>query len=145
VSYKSDQGRYARMVAFWGLTLIVGYGCFHGGGLVMQLDGWLGAGNNPTFIDPFPLVGTLKLSTLLATAALAIAAFVFHRILNRPHVADVLIETEAEMHRVTWPTWPETWHGTVAVTAMVVVLFLFLTAVDLLLAEVMTRFMGSAS
>lgn len=142
MSYKSDQGRYARMVAFWGLTLLVGYGCFHGGGLVTMLDGWLGQSNR-VFVDPFPLFGTLKLSTLIAMGVAIAAGVVFHSYLNRPKIAESLIETEAEMHRVTWPTWPETWHGTVAVTGMVIVLFLFLTAVDLLLAEVMNRFMGS--
>lgn len=142
MSYKSDQGRYARMVAFWGLTLLVGYGCFHGGGLVTMLDGWLGP-SNQVFIDPFPLFGTLKLSTLIAMGVVIAAGVAFYAYLNRPKVAESLIETEAEMHRVTWPTWPETWHGTVAVTGMVIVLFLFLTAVDLLLAEVMKRFMGS--
>ena len=142
MSYKSDQGRYARMVAFWGLTLLVGYGCFHGGGLVTMLDGWLGQ-SNQVYVDPFPLFGALKLSTLIAMAIVVAAGIAFHSVLNRPRHADLLIETEAEMHRVTWPTWPETWHGTVAVTAMVIVLFLFLTAVDMVLAEVMKRFMGS--
>ena len=107
-----------------------------------MLDGWLGQ-SNQVYVDPFPLFGALKLSTLIAMAIVVAAGIAFHSVLNRPRHADLLIETEAEMHRVTWPTWPETWHGTVAVTAMVIVLFLFLTAVDMVLAEVMKRFMGS--
>ena len=142
MSYRKDQGRYARMVAFWGVTLLVAYGCFHAGGLVTVLDGWLGT-SNTTFIETFPLVGSLKLSTLIALGALIVAGFVIHRVLNRPKVADALIDTEAEMHKVTWPTWGEAWSGTMAVTAMVIVLFLFLTGVDLVMSELMLYVLGS--
>lgn len=144
MSYRKDQGRYARLVAFVGLVMLVGYGCFHGGGLVTTLDGWLGDGNT-TYVDPFPLLGSLKTSTVIALAVAAFTAFVIHRILNRPRIADSLIETEEEMHKVTWPTWPETWNGTMAVVGMVLVLFVFLTVVDVVLLEVFGRLWGGAS
>ena len=144
MSYRKDQGRYARMVAFWGLVILVGYGCFHGGGLVTVLDGWLGA-NNTTFVDPFPLLGALKTSTLVALGLLLFAGFTLHRILSRPKVADALIETEEELHKVTWPTSPETWSGTLAVMGMVLVLFLFLTVVDALLLTVMHSLWGGTA
>jgi len=144
VSYRKDQGRYARMVAFWGLVILVGYGCFHGGGLVTVLDGWLGA-NNTTFVDPFPLLGALKTSTIAALGVTLFAGFTLHRILSRPKVADALIETEEELHKVTWPTWPETWSGTLAVMGMVLVLFLFLTVVDALLLTVMHSLWGGTT
>jgi preprotein translocase SecE subunit len=142
VSYRKDQGRYARMVAFWGLVALVAYGCFNGGGLATQFDRWLGD-SNQTFVDPFPLLGTLKTSTLIALAITVAAALLIHRILNRPRVADSLIGTEEELHKVTWPTWPETWSGTLAVAATVLALFLFLTVVDLVLLEVMTSIWGA--
>ena len=69
---------------------------------------------------------------------LAAICFVTHQILNRPQVADLLINTETELHKVTWPGWNEVVQGTIAVTGMVVVLFLFLTGVDLLLIQVMS-------
>lgn len=144
MSYRKDQGRYARLVAFTGLVLLVCYGCFRGGGLVSVLDGWLGAANT-TYIDTFPLLGSLKTSTLIALAIAAISGFVFHRILNRPRVADALIETEEEMTKVTWPTWPETWSGAMAVVGMVLVLFVFLTVVDVVLIEVLGRLWGGRS
>lgn len=131
------------MVAFWGLVLLVVYGCFHGGGLVTVLDGWLGE-NNKAYVDPFPLLGSLKTSTLIALAVTLVSGFAFYRILNRPRIADTLIETEAEMAKVTWPTWPETWSGTMAVVGMVLVLFVFLTLVDLALLKVMGSLWGGA-
>jgi len=144
VSYRKDQGRYARLVAFVGLVLLVAYGCFHGGGLVTTLDGWLAA-DNTTYVEQFPLLGSLKTSTVIVLGFALLVGYVLHRILNRPRVADALIETEEEMHKVTWPTWPETWNGTMAVVAMVLVLFVFLTLVDVVLLEVLGRLWGGAS
>jgi preprotein translocase SecE subunit len=68
-----------------------------------------------------------------------------HHVLGRPRIADALIETEAELSKVTWPTWSEAWQGTLAVTAMVIVLFVFLTLVDLSLIKVMLSLMGGSS
>lgn len=144
MSYRKDQGRYARLVAFVGLVSLVAYGCFHGGGLVTTLDGWLGE-RNATYVDPFPLLGSLKTSTVIALAVAFVVGYLIHAILNRPRVADALIETEEEMHKVTWPTWPETWGGTMAVVAMVLVLFVFLTLVDVALLEVLGRLWGGGS
>ena len=143
MSYRKDQGRYARMAAFWALLSLAAYGCFHGGGLSDLFENWLGA-SNQVFIDPFPILKTLKTSTLLALGALAAIAFSIHSILNRPRVADALIETEAELMKVTWPSWGEAWQGTLAVTAMVVILFAFLTVADLGLIKVMLMLMGGA-
>jgi len=141
VSYRKDQGRYARMLAFWSIVAIVAYGCFHGGGLVTLLDTWLGASNS-TFIDPFPLIGSLKTSSTIALAVLVVVSFLANRVLNRPKIADALIDTEAEMHKVTWPTWSEAWSGTMAVGGMVLILFVFLTAVDLILVRTMQGLWG---
>ncbi|HLQ39070.1 MAG TPA: preprotein translocase subunit SecE [Planctomycetota bacterium] len=138
MSYRKDQGRYARMLAFWGLTLVVAYGCFHASGLVNVLDGLLGT-SNPTLVEQFPLLGTLKVSTVITLALLGVVAATLHRLLNRPKVADALIETEAELHKVTWPQWSETWTGTIAVAGLVLVLFVFLTGADLFLTWVVQR------
>ncbi len=136
MSYRKDQGRYARMLAFWALVLLVTYGCFHGGGLATLVDQWMGESNS-TLIDPFPLLGILKTSTCITVGILVAATFAIHVLLARPKVADALIETEGEMQKVTWPTWVEAWQGTVAVTVMVIVLFLFLTAADIILTKAM--------
>lgn len=140
MSYRKDQGRYARMLAFWAVTLLMAYGIFHAGGLVSLLDRWM-ADSNPTLIDPFPLVGKLKLSTVVGAGLLAAICFLLHGLLNRPQLADLLIDTETEMHKVTWPAWNEVVQGTLAVTGMVLVLFLFLTGVDLLLTQIMMLLM----
>lgn len=141
MSYRKDQGRYARMFAFWAIVLLVAYGCFHGGGLVSVLDHYMRE-SNAVIVDPFPLLGTLKVSSCIALGVLAVAALLVSVVLNRPRVADALIDTEGEMQKVTWPTWAEAWQGTMAVTVMVVVLFLFLSAADLVLSKTMLMLMG---
>ena len=144
MSYRKDQGRYARMIAFWALVLLVAYGCFHAGGFADLLDGWMGD-SNATFIDPFPILKTLKTSTLIAVGAVALAAVVIHRLLSQPKIADTLIDTEGEMQKVTWPTWGEAWQGTMAVTVMVLVLFVFLTLADFGIIQVMMLLMGGGA
>jgi preprotein translocase SecE subunit len=144
VSYRKNEGRYARMFAFWALLLLVAYGCFHGGGLASVLSRFLGDANT-RFIDPFPILKTLDLATTIALGVLLVAGLAIHAILNRPRIADALIATEGELMKVTWPTWAEAWQGTVAVTVMVVVLFVFLTIVDLSLSKVMIMLMGGGS
>jgi preprotein translocase SecE subunit len=132
------------MVAFWGLTLLVMYGCFHGGGFITFLNGLLGE-SDTTLVDPFPLLGVLRISGTIAIGLVAVCAWLFHSLLNRPKVADTLIDTEGEMNKVTWPTWAETYAGSLAVAGMVLVLFVFLTGADLFLSWFMQRFVGGAS
>jgi preprotein translocase SecE subunit len=122
------------MIAFWAVALLLGYGCFRGGGLASVVGRWLS--NDTLLIDNFPLVHQLKVSTLIAAGVLAALLFGCSRILNGPRLADLLIDTEAEMRKVTWPGWGEVVQGTMAVTSMVIVLFLFLTGVDALFVRV---------
>jgi preprotein translocase SecE subunit len=141
VSYRKDQGRYARMLAFWALVLLVAYGCFHNGALVSVHDRQMG-GSNAVLIDPFPLLDTLKVSTCIAIGVLLVACALIYAFLHRPKVADTLIDTEIEMQKVTWPSWGEAWQGTVAVIVMVLVLFVFLSVVDLLFTKTLSMLMG---
>lgn len=144
MSYRKDQGRYARMIAFWAVLLLVVYGCFHSGGLVSVLDRTMGD-SNPVLVDPFPLVGRLRVSTCIVLGIVLLTGIVLHALLHRPKIADALIETEGEMQKVTWPSWGEAWQGTVAVTVMVIVLFVFLSAVDLLLLKAMQMLTGGGA
>ena len=131
------------MIAFWAILLLAAYGCFHSGGLVSVLDRAMGD-SNPVLIDPFPLLGRLRVSTCIVLGAMLLIGIVTYALLQRPKLADVLIDTEQEMQKVTWPSWGEAWQGTMAVTIMVVVLFVFLSIVDLLLSKTMLMLVGGA-
>ncbi len=140
MAYRKDQGRYVRMAAFWLLTLLVAYGAL--GGFVVWLNDLMSPSVNQTLIEPFPLLGKLQVSTLIGLGVLVIAGFIIHRLLNKPKVADLLIDTESELRKVTWPTIGETWQGSLAVAFTVVVLFFFLTVADVLLVKVIGTLIG---
>lgn len=132
------------MIAFWSILLLSAYGCFHSGGLVSVLDRAMGE-SNPVLIDPFPLLGRLRVSTCIVLGVMALVGIITYTLLHRPKIADVLIDTELEMQKVTWPSWGEAWQGTMAVTIMVVVLFLFLSVVDLVLSKTMLMLVGGGA
>jgi preprotein translocase SecE subunit len=125
------------MSAFWALTLLLGYGCL--GGLIYTLRGWVGS---EPWTEPLPLVGTVDLPKVIALAVFAIGTFTIHRILNSPKLADLLIDTESELKKVTWPSVGETWAGTLAVAVTVLVMLVYLTLADLLLSAVLPQLMG---
>jgi preprotein translocase SecE subunit len=140
VAYKKDQGRFARMAAFWGLFLLAAYGLL--GGLVNTLRGWLGHDRSAAWVDPFPLLGRLDPAMVIVLALLGVVGLAIHRYLNRPKSADLLIDTENELRKVTWPSVGETWTGTLAVVVTVALLLLFLTFADIALAYVLGKAMG---
>lgn len=144
MSYRKNEGRYARMVAFWTVALLVGYGFFHGGGFNDLLGHWSTSWDR-TLVEPFPLLKSLKLSSLISIGVYGVLLFIAGRIFARPKLADLLVDTENEMRKVTWPGWGEVVQGTMAVTSMVVVLFLFLTIVDVILTKGIGMLLTSGS
>ncbi|MEO0480770.1 MAG: preprotein translocase subunit SecE [Planctomycetota bacterium] len=130
MAYKPDQGRYARMASFWALFLLLAYGCLDG--MVVTLRDWFDAG------DPWaelPLVGDIDLAKVISIGVLLAGGLLISRTLNRPKTADLLIDTENELKKVTWPTPNETWVGSVAVIVTVLVMLFFLFGSDLLLTN----------
>ncbi|MBK8976438.1 MAG: preprotein translocase subunit SecE [Planctomycetes bacterium] len=140
MAYKKEHGRYARLASLWALVLLLAYGCL--GSLVSSLRGWWGP--FPSW-GSYPVVGELDLAKLVGIGALLAGAYLLHRILNAPRSADMLIETELELRKVTWPTSKETWTGAIAVLFTVVVLLLFLWGADLLLTYFVPKLMGGAA
>lgn len=142
MAYKKDQGRYARMTAFWSLFLLAMDGCLRG--LPTALRSW-SASLGEDWIDPLPLIGEVDGAKLIALLLLAAAAWGIHRVLSRPKLVDLLIDTEAELRKVTWPTFSETWTGTIAVIITVFVMLFYMFFADILLSAILPRLMGSAA
>jgi len=78
--------------------------------------------------DPkrFPLELRLAAPVVVLVAAAAVGLYV----LNRPRVADFLIETESELARVSWPTREQVLGSTWAVLVLVLILGIYLLLVD---------------
>lgn len=131
VTYKKDQGRLARMAAFWVLAILVFYGCTSLrallSGLSEQLSVPIGGATILGFdLSPAALISMLVLGTSL---------WLLYRWQNKPKTADLLIETETELRKVTWPTLDETIKGSVTVMVCVLILMAYLAGADWLLAR----------
>lgn len=132
------------MTAFWALLLLLAYGCLGGAGLATTLRSWFPSWGSP-WTGRQPLIGDVDLAKFVTLGVLAAGAFFLHRILNRPRVADMMIETEGELKKVTWPTGTETWAGALAVLLTVTVLLGYLFVADYVLASFMPGLMGVRS
>ncbi|MHC4515947.1 MAG: preprotein translocase subunit SecE [Planctomycetota bacterium] len=141
MGYKTDQGRYARMASFWGLFLLAGYGLL--GGFIHVLNGWLAYWDvNTTKWTTIPILGDFGIGATIALGLQLLVGFLIYRFVNRPRVADMLIETENELRKVVWPSWADTWAGTMAVVVTVAVLLVYLAVADWVYIQVFSVLLG---
>ncbi|MDE0896509.1 MAG: preprotein translocase subunit SecE [Planctomycetota bacterium] len=131
-AYKSEQGRMVRMGAFWTLALLFLYGC-------MALNQTL-----YTFVDSLksdmgqiPILGwSLTGAFVISTATFVIGFILLFRWHQTPKVADLLIETESELQKVTWAKMPEVINSSVVVIGFVLFLMAFLAGSDMVLSRI---------
>jgi preprotein translocase SecE subunit len=136
-NYKPDQGRMVRMAVFWGCAALSLFGCTS---LHTLLAANFAALSSPIAGIRIPIVGVdLSGAFLISTALLAILLVVIHRWQQRPKTADLLIDTEAELKKVTWPTLNEVINSSVVVIIFVLVLMGYLAGTDYLLGNIFTR------
>ena len=135
--YRPGQGSTARTLAW-----IVGLGFSLWG--VHDLWVWLhgfAALSRPLVDGAFarvpltklPVSGSLAISLGVAAGAVLFVAW----LLKRPWLADLLIDTEGEMKKVTWPAREEAWSATKVVSVTVVVITVVLLVFDMILTQVM--------
>jgi len=143
--YKKDQGRMARMAVFWSLTVLLFYGA-------TSLREELAARWEPMrgpLVSAFPAIPILNIQLtaafLIALVFFAGGWFALTRWLERPKSADLLIETETELRKVTWPSGQEVVNSSVIVILFVLFLMGFLAGADWLLARVTQRWLFGGS
>lgn len=137
-AYKPGQGKISRT-----LTVLAGvfFALWAARSMALHLpDIWgkLGLAWNELLADARPsdawTVDLVVLDTMKVSPALTLAAAValggsvwWLWLCNRPSVADRLVDMETELHKVSWPSFPDAWQSTLVVsgfTALVVVLVL---------------------
>jgi preprotein translocase SecE subunit len=141
MAYKQDQGRLARLVTFWTLGVLVLYGCysFHNEVLLKYFKPSLGAPLIPS-MKKIPILGVELNGAFLITLAVICGLFwVLYRWEQKPKIADLLIETESEMRKVTWPSLPEAVNSSIVVIVCVVFLMAFLAGADWFLGRIATQ------
>jgi preprotein translocase SecE subunit len=138
-AYKQDQGRMVRMAVFWSIAVLLFHGC---SSLRRELAGRFSSTlGEPLFaaLDRIPVLGIrLSGALLIAVVVFAGGLFVAYRWQEKPKNAELLIETETELRKVTWPTGQEVFNSSMVVVVCVVLLMAFLAAADWLLARLIT-------
>lgn len=109
--YKKNQGRIVRQATAAAVALVVFVGCY------LLYQGRLAE------YDAAVRLG-------VPGALLAAGCWFAFRLVNYPRFADFLISVEAEMAKVSWPTWPE-----VLRASLVVIAIMFLLAGTLFLFD----------
>lgn len=145
--YKAGQGVVTRRIAYWiGVGLVV----WASRDLWVWLQGF-GALQRPIFaerllgldLSRLPLGGTTLSGSIAIAAAIAAAGWVWVAwFLKRPWLADLLIDTESEMKKVSWPAQEEAWSATRVVAVTVVLFTLVLFVFDLAITGVMKLLTG---
>jgi preprotein translocase SecE subunit len=137
MAYKKDQGRMARMTAYWSGTIFLFYGCVS---LFRELTGRFEQLAQAVGGMEIPVLGMDLTPSLLITAVVFLGgSYLFYRWVERPKQADLLIETESEMRKVTWPSLSDTMSGSITVILTVLVLMAILALFDMALGNVATK------
>src|SRR5262245_52390822 len=106
--YKEDQGRYVRMAAFWSVAFFLVFGCTFLHDLLIQ-SAFL---REPLGGSRIPVVAVnLSPAFLISFALFCAGMALIYRWQHNPKMADLLIETEAELKKVTWPKGQEVWNA----------------------------------
>lgn len=130
--YKHGQGKISRGIAALAVGLLGGFGCY-------RLYLWLGAFERfrtPLFPgNPLGSDVPINLALLISVGLVTLLAGGLYVLSNRPRVADFLMETEAELNKVSWPSRQEVVGSSIIVIVVVFMLASYILAVDLVLAK----------
>jgi len=144
-AYKQDQGRLARMASFWTLVAMAFYGC---SSLRAELPAYFEQLGQPLVsgMPEIPVLGVrLDAAFLIAAVLFVSGTWLIYRWLETPKNADLLIETENELRKVTWPTMKEVVNASIVVIISVLFLMAFLAGADIVLARVAAVVLGGTS
>ena len=137
MAYKKDQGRMARMTVFWSIAVLVLYGCTS---LHTTLQGMGNLADPLGGMGRIPLIGVVpNLALVISILAGLLGLWLLYRWEQKPKNADLLIETEAELRKVTWPTIDEAIDSSLVVAGTVLFLMTFIAGADWFLGRLAQR------
>jgi preprotein translocase SecE subunit len=115
--YKKGQGSLARILALFSCFALAAWGGYSLWKLLQGSD-WA----NATLVTVPHLGFRIDVAMVVAVVVVAVLLFGVVWLMNRPRSVDLLVETEAEMRKVSWPSRQEAWNSSVIV--VITVLFL---------------------
>jgi preprotein translocase subunit SecE len=122
--YKSGQGYWTRMLSAIGAGILIIAGALW---LNRELDVIADAGTRFT-VQTATMVGILVGGLLL-----------IYWLMNKPRIADFMIQTESEMKKVNWPNRRELIGSTWVVICGTVIMAVILFVIDVVFWELFTR------
>jgi len=133
--YKPDDGRNARQIAFWFGEAAIAFGCTAFAGLLDRSVSLRGA-----LIESMPKVPVFGVgftgSFVGGLLLFLVLSFLWVRFLAKEKIAQHLIEVEAEINKVTWPTFKEASNSSIVVLVTVIILMGFLALIDFVFGQV---------
>ena len=134
MAYKKDQGRMVRMATFWSIDVLIFWGCRS---LHAQLGSWFESMRKPIGGLHIPVLGVdVTPAVLIVTTVFCVGTFLLFRWCESPKIADLLIETESELRKVTWPVASEVVNSSIVVVVFVALLMGFMAGTDLVLGRI---------
>src|SRR5262245_66619461 len=125
--YRPDEGVYARGTAFWSLATLA----FLAG---RRFFFWLQRYEFPRrdlLGEPIPVLAfPLTPGFLIGTLVFAALTYASWRLLNAPKIGDLLVDTELEMKKVTWPSFDDSRKASFVVILCVLIMVVFLAGAD---------------
>jgi len=125
------------MGAFWAFTLLLLFGCSFLFGMLQRSESMrtaLGGISIPVVrVDISP-------AFLISTAIFLVGLFAIKLWQNKPKMADLLIDTEGELRKVSWPTMDEVLNTSLVVVVFVIFIGSFLALTDMVFGRLANIF-----
>ena len=121
--YKKGQGKVARMSAYILMGLLILFGAY-------RLHATFNVPGEGVLVEKLPVIGDLTIMKLISLAAFLFGMLALHLVLNKATTADLLIDTEQEMRKVSWPSWGEVKSATLIVIVVTFVMGMSLFGFD---------------
>jgi preprotein translocase SecE subunit len=121
--HKKGQGTVARGTAYLLGASIIVYGA-------IRLYANLGGPLSRVLAEKLPLVGDVTIRKVVALVVGLGGLLGLHLLLNRPQSVDLMIDTEVEMRKVSWPSLPQVWNAALVVVLVTCVLAACMSVFD---------------
>ncbi|MHC4942970.1 MAG: preprotein translocase subunit SecE [Planctomycetota bacterium] len=133
--FKQDQGRLTRGIAFFLYACLLYYGCW----TLYYFLHWPWAKDN--LIEwKIPIINQpINLALVIACALMVFGLWVMVWFLNQPKFGSLLIETETEMKKVTWPSWNDSFNSSLVVLVAVIFFMIYLGVADIVLNFIFSK------
>lgn len=123
---KPGQGAASRWLAYLFLGVLLAFG-------VRSLFGLLYRESAEALVAGLPLVGDITWAKVTCALVFVFGALAIHKVLNRASLVDLLIDTEQELKKVSWPSGSDVKGATMVVSLVTIVMGAILFWADELL------------